>query len=104
MAAALSKRDTDVYVSAATVWELSIKQATGRLDFPIELLDETLEEMQITSLPVTVAHAVAAGRLPVHHRDPFDRMLIAQAQVEGLVLMTEDSAMNHYDVRIFGRA
>lgn len=103
MATALDKPDNDIYVSAASVWEISIKNALGRLAFPLELLDETLDNMQATALPVTISHAVAAGELPRHHNDPFDRMLVAQARSEGLVLVTEDMTMARYDVRIFGR-
>lgn len=59
--------------------------------------------MGFASLPITVAHAIAAGGLPRHHDDPFDRMLVAQAQLESLVLVTEDAALTRYDVPIFGR-
>lgn len=104
MAAALNKPDAVLHVSAASVWEISIKHAAGRLVFPLELLEEALVDMQASSLPITAAHAAAVGQLPAHHRDPFDRMLIAQARVEGLVLMTEDAAMRRYDVPIFDLA
>jgi PIN domain nuclease of toxin-antitoxin system len=100
MAAALNDGDAEIFVSAASVWEISIKQAAGRLVFPLELLDEALADMQAFSLPITIAHATAAGQLPAHHRDPFDRVLIAQAQLERLVLMSEDAAVSSYDVQV----
>ncbi len=101
MMAALERSEADIHVSAASVWEISIKQAAGRLVFPLELLDEALGHMHATRLPIRGEHGIAAGQLPMHHRDPFDRMLIAQARHEGLVLMTEDAVMRHYDVPIF---
>ncbi len=101
MAAALNNGDAEIVVSAASVWEISIKQAAGRLVFPLELLDEALADMQAVSLPITIAHAMAAGQLPAHHRDPFDRLLIAQAQLERLILMSEDAAVSRYDVQVF---
>lgn len=88
--------DIDVFVSAASLWEVSIKQAQGRLgpaDLPERILTTGLRE-----LPVTAMHAIAAGRLPMIHRDPFDRMLIAQAKAEGLTLVTHDEDIAKYDV------
>ncbi len=102
--AALAAPDNGVYVSAASIWEISIKQAMGRLDFPLTHVDERMAALQFEALMITHAHAVAAGSLPPHHNDPFDRMLIAQAQLEGLTLMTQDAAIGRYDVRIFGRS
>ena len=87
----------EVFFSAATVWELGIKQALGKLDFPAGLAD-ALVAGGFKELPISAAHGEAAARLPPHHNDPFDRLLIAQARIEALVLMTADRAMEPYDV------
>jgi len=92
-----------VVVSAATAWEISIKQALGKLDVPSEL-EEALDAGGIAALPITVAHALAAGSLPRHHDDPFDRMLIAQAGLEGLTLLTFDENFTPYGVPVLPRA
>ncbi len=86
-------------VSAASAWEISIKGARGKLDVPEDLL-AALERDRIEKLPITIEHATAAGSLPRHHDDPFDRMLIAQAQLEGLSLVTRDPRMLSYEVDI----
>ena len=88
----------EVYVSAATAWEISIKRALGKLDMA-EDLGPILEEEGFEALPITFFHGEQAGRLPPHHRDPFDRVLIAQAQAEGLELVTNDGAFAAYGVR-----
>ncbi|MGV9688082.1 type II toxin-antitoxin system VapC family toxin [Streptomyces sp. NPDC003444] len=87
------------YVSAVTPWELSVKQALGKLDGPAEL-PELARDCQLKPLPITGAHGIRAGRLPPHHRDPFDRILIAQAQTEGLTLVTRDKHIPRYDVPV----
>ncbi|HSP29753.1 MAG TPA: type II toxin-antitoxin system VapC family toxin [Ilumatobacteraceae bacterium] len=87
----------EVFFSAATVWELGIKQALGKLDFPDGLAD-ALVAGGFKELPSSAAHGAAAARLPPLHNDPFDRLLIAQARTEALVLMTADRAMEPYDV------
>jgi len=93
-------RDTpDVYVSVATSWELAIKQNLGKLSGPDDLL-ERVESAGFTHLAINFTHAVTAGRLPLIHRDPFDRMLVAQARCEGLTLVTHDSDVQKYDVDI----
>lgn len=95
--AAIANPDAQVFVSAATAWEISINTALGKLDAP-NSLEEALATNGFTPLPINMEHALAAGRLPEHHRDPFDRMLIAQAQLERLTLVTHDGAFGHYDV------
>lgn len=87
------------FVSAATAWEISIKRAQGRLESPDDLI-ETLEAGAIQTLPITIDHAVAAGALPRHHGDPFDRMLIAQAIAERLTIVTRDRRFAAYDVQL----
>jgi len=88
-----------VYVSAASIWEIGIKRELGKFDAP-QGMDRIVEEERFIPLPVTLHHAEAASLLPHHHRDPFDRMLIAQAQSEGLTLVTADGQMGIYGVRI----
>jgi PIN domain nuclease of toxin-antitoxin system len=90
---------TLVLVSAATAWEISIKQALGKLEAPDDL-EAALVASRFQPLPITVAHALAAGRLPRHHDGPFDRMLIAQAQYAQLTIVTHDPKFRLYDVAI----
>jgi PIN domain nuclease of toxin-antitoxin system len=94
---AIANPDSLVFVSAATAWEIAIKQNIGKLDAPVDLEDQ-LEEHRFEPLPITVAHAYAAGFLPRHHDDPFDRVLIAQAAAEGLTIVTRDPRFELYGV------
>jgi PIN domain nuclease of toxin-antitoxin system len=89
-----------VHVSAATVWELSMKAAIGKLDLDGADLAEEIEANDFVELPITARHSLAAGTLPRHHDDPFDRMLIAQAQIEGLTIVTRDPAFRAYGVSL----
>jgi PIN domain nuclease of toxin-antitoxin system len=86
-----------VVVSAASIWEASIKAALGKLEVPEALATAVVEE-GFEPLPITFNHAERAGALPPHHRDPFDRMLVAQALVEGLTVVTHDPAFEPYGV------
>ena len=90
-----------VHVSAASLWELEIKIASGKLT-SAEPLSDHVEADGFVALPVTIRHAVRAAHLPPIHADPFDRMLIAQAQVEGLTLVTVDRRFRLYDVPLMG--
>jgi PIN domain nuclease of toxin-antitoxin system len=85
------------YVSAATAWEINIKVALGKLEFHGNM-EEQIALNDFVPLSVTVSHAVAAGKLPLHHRDPFDRMLVAQAIAESLTLVTHDARLSQYGV------
>lgn len=87
----------DVLVSSATVWELAIKRRLGKLSAPPDLLSVILT-CRFRVLSVTAEHALATGNLPDNHRDPFDRMLIAQAMLEAAVLVTRDERILEYDV------
>ena len=87
----------EVLVSAITGWEIAVKRAKGRITAP-DNLGTMVTERGFTHLPLTFQHAEQAGRLPMHHRDPFDRFLVAQAQTEGLVLVTRDERISLYDV------
>jgi PIN domain nuclease of toxin-antitoxin system len=93
---AIQKADV-VFVSAASAWEIAIKTALGRLH-PRRTIAEAVADSGFTELPVEFAHAHRLTMLPDLHRDPFDRMLIAQAQVEGLVLVTRDQSFKGYEV------
>jgi PIN domain nuclease of toxin-antitoxin system len=95
--AAIRDPEQFVAVSAASAWEIEIKRATGKLDAPRDL-PERLEEARFFPLAIRVEHGIAAGQLPLHHRDPFDRMLIAQAQLEGLTIATRDPRFEPYAV------
>ena len=86
-----------VFVSVATIWELGIKQASGKLS-PPEDVRALLSANRFDMLPITAEHAHVAARLPPHRRDPFDRMLVAQARGEGLTLVTRDTEIMKYDV------
>ncbi|MDE2837174.1 MAG: type II toxin-antitoxin system VapC family toxin [Chloroflexota bacterium] len=90
--------DNDVFVSIASIWELAIKRAKGKLRIPNDLA-ATCEKDGFTLLSIAPFHAEQAAMLPMHHRDPFDRMLIAQAQAEGLVLVTRDAHIRRYGIR-----
>jgi PIN domain nuclease of toxin-antitoxin system len=87
------------YVSAASVWELAIKRASGKLKAPDDLLEQ-IAVAKFGELGVTFEHAMRAGALPPHHGDPFDRMLVAQAQSEKLTLVTNDARIAAYDVPV----
>ncbi len=100
-AAAIAAPDNEVLVSAASLWEISIQQELGKLELSrtaSEWLPAALEETGIDVLDITGRHALAAGALPTHHRDPFDRMLIAQSLAEGLTLVTRDERFRPYGV------
>jgi PIN domain nuclease of toxin-antitoxin system len=84
-----------VFVSAATAWEAGIKSALGRLRYP-DTIDAGVEESGFERLPISIAHAERAASLPKHHADPFDRMLVAQSELEDLTLVTHDRALAAY--------
>jgi PIN domain nuclease of toxin-antitoxin system len=88
--------DADLLISAASWWELSIKRSLGRLDINLAATRRALERREVGTLAVTCDHAEVAAALPQLHRDPFDRMLIAQASAERLVLLTRDKQLASY--------
>ena len=88
-----------VFLSAVTAWELGIKQAQGALTL-LRPVSDLIQTHAMTELPVTLRHGEAVRYLPLHHRDPFDRLLVAQAMVEGLVLVTGDRQLMDYGVPI----
>ena len=87
-----------VYVSVVGIWEITIKQAIGKLDVDNEFYTAVYEDFE--PLHITVADARTAGSLPQHHRDPFDRMLVAQALARGLTLVSRDPALSPYGVEL----
>ena len=90
-----------VCVNAASIWEIAIKSAIGkvRLRDPVAWAPDVLERQGFRMLNVTVVHAAAVAGLPQHHADPFDRLLIARAHLEQLIIVTSDSAFDRYDVK-----
>jgi PIN domain nuclease of toxin-antitoxin system len=93
------RHDPDIFLSPVSLWEITIKQSAGKLTGPADLA-ERVQDMGFRELPVTHVHAIAAGRLPLHHTNPFDRMLVAQAATEGLTLASRDAAVALYDVDV----
>lgn len=94
---AIELSDSSPVVSAVSVWEIAVKRAIGKLEAPSDLLEQ-LDGWDVELLPISIRHAHATGELPLHHRDPFDRLLVAQAQLEGCALVTRDRALGIYDV------
>lgn len=88
-----------VVISAASAWEIAIKAAAGKLRVQDDLWPGALADGMV-ELPISAAHGQLAGRLPTHHRDPFDRMLVAQAMSEGLTVVTADGAFDPYDIAV----
>jgi PIN domain nuclease of toxin-antitoxin system len=88
-----------VFVSAATAWEAAIKIALGRLQIP-DTIEAGVAASGFEKLSIAFPHAEAAAQLPAHHADPFDRMLVAQAQIEGLTLVTHDRRLSRYEVEL----
>lgn len=95
--AVLAAPENLVFVSAASLWELRIKEGLGKVDLPADF-EKELDAQSFEYLSVTAAHAHALRGLPLHHRDPFDRMLVAQATLEGLTIVSHDDALRAYGV------
>lgn len=89
-----------IFVSAASAWEIAIKTALGKLDFPLATLPKALNDCDFAELPISVAHTLQLSALPQHHRDPFDRLLIAQAIAEGMTLVSRDPLLRLYQVAV----
>ena len=97
--AAMADSRADLIMSAVSIWELAIKQSVGKLRIDVDLREHALSQ-GFTELPVTGVHGAAVRDLPFHHKDPFDRLLIAQARIEDLTLVTANRAMSAYDVTL----
>ena len=96
---ALTSEDSVVLVSAVSIWEMRIKQALGKLKVTSALL-EAIQEQGFDLLPITPVHADSLKDLPMHHRDPFDRLLVAQALLEKLTVVTTDAVFSKYGVQV----
>lgn len=99
--AAITDPSNRIVVSAASVWEISIKRTTGKLAFRDDIL-RAIARNGFDTMSISPQHADEAGSLPLHHADPFDRLLIAQAKIENMKLLTQDRKLLSYDVPIFG--
>jgi PIN domain nuclease of toxin-antitoxin system len=97
---ALESLENQVLVSMASPWEIAIKTALGKLP-SVDDLELQINDKRFELLPIALRHTEAVASLPNHHKDPFDRMLVAQAQVEGLTLVTSDREIRRYPVSIF---
>lgn len=103
--AAMLLRDPrqELLFSAASAWEIAVKHASDKLPLtssPDEFVPELCRRLKLSVLPIELPHALRAGALPLHHRDPFDRMLVAQAQVTGAPIMTVDAKLERYEVEV----
>jgi PIN domain nuclease of toxin-antitoxin system len=99
----MSDGENEIFISAVTGWEIAIKTQIGRLKLPDEPQRFILEQLKINgmkSLPIEMRHALHISTLPIHHQDPFDRMLIAQAQLEELPVLSSDPEFGKYEVTI----
>jgi PIN domain nuclease of toxin-antitoxin system len=90
---------SEVVVSAVVIWEVAIKRGLGKLDAPSDLFDQLLQA-GVALLPISPRHANRVGTLPMHHRDPFDRLLVAQADCDGLALVTADRELQRYGIEV----
>lgn len=97
---AITDGNNMVFVSAVTAWEIAIKKATGKLTLPQGNYLDELRVHRFTALDITSEHALAVEYLPHYHKDPFDRLLIAQAQIEKLVLVTSDARIKQYAIQM----
>jgi PIN domain nuclease of toxin-antitoxin system len=100
----LRETRNEVFLSTRSAWEIVVKSGLGKLSIPLpaaQYIPDRLEALGHQSLPILQNHVLQVEQLPMHHRDPFDRILVAQAQVEGLRLMTADPVLRAYDVPIF---
>jgi PIN domain nuclease of toxin-antitoxin system len=99
----LADPHNDVFVSAASAWEIAIKVGLRKLDVPPDVrswLPSELAASRLATLPISLGHALGVERLPPHHADPFDRLLIAQALAEDMVLVSNDHQLERYEVRL----
>lgn len=99
----LEDTGNDLYLSAVSAWEIAIKHALGKLPLPMpprEYMLSRMETSDIQALPITHSHALQVAELPAHHRDPFDRLLVVQANLERLKLLTADAKISDYDVEV----
>ena len=99
----IGEEKNQLYLSVASIWEIAIKVSLGKLNLPeppSEYVPSRMMMLGTTSVDIKGIHAIGAASLPYHHRDPFDRMLIAQSQIEQMQILTADSVFNQYDVNL----
>jgi PIN domain nuclease of toxin-antitoxin system len=95
----INAADARILISAVVIWEVAIKRRLGKLDAPADLLEQ-LERSGVDLLPITARHADRVGTLPMHHRDPFDRLLVAQADIDGLAVVSADDKLRDYGIEL----
>ncbi|WP_445630148.1 type II toxin-antitoxin system VapC family toxin [Nostoc sp. DSM 114167] len=103
----IADENNELWLSVASIWEIGIKVAIGKLPLPDPLdsyISSRIAQLGMRSLEITASHALQAAALPLHHRDPFDRMLIAQAQIEEMMLVSADLMFNKYDISLLWAA
>ncbi|WP_363318229.1 type II toxin-antitoxin system VapC family toxin [Nostoc sp. NMS4] len=103
----MADETNELWLSVASIWEMGIKVAIGKLPLTDPLdsyISSRMTVLAMRSLEITASHALQAAALPLHHRDPFDRMLIAQAQIEDMTLVSADSMFNKYDISLLWAA
>ena len=100
---AVEAADNEVYASAASAWEIAIKVALGRLDFDVDALEGALAASGIQLLGIDLRHTARVATLPQHHRDPFDRLLVAQALCESMTIVSRDAELPKYGIRLLWR-
>ncbi len=103
----VEKTSVELVLSAASAWEISIKHGLGRIELPGDaeaVIPDLMLRSGVEALPITHTHALRAGALPAHHKDPFDRILVAQAQLEGIPILTADQEIPSYDVEVIPAA
>ena len=103
----VSDPDNRLFLSAVSAWEISIKNAMGKLELPLppeKYVPSRMTATGVEGMMISHAHGLRAGGLPPHHRDPFDRLLIAQAQLEGMPLLTADRQIHLYEVEVIEAA
>ena len=93
----IRNRDTQLFLSSVSAWEIAVKRKLGKLEAPADL-EEQIRATDVQLLDLRWSHAWAAGEIALHHKDPFDRMIIAQARLEGMVLITADRRLGEYNV------
>ena len=96
---AIANPDNLVFVSAASAWEIAVKKSLGKLNAPDDL-ETQIETHNFQPLPIKITHGIAVGKLPWHHKDPFDRIIIAQAICESMTIITRDKKFNYYNVSV----
>ena len=97
----IADSDNRIFISHASQWEISIKVAINRLVFPMDKMEDEVDKNGFELLSIITPHIIQTTNLPMYHRDPFGRMLIAQAQSESLTLLSKDQVFSKYDIALF---